>query len=76
VARIYAGILGPVAFLTCLVRGVVHAWTVEKALLVAWTSLLAFAALGSVIGWVAERILEEEVRGRIAAGSTESKPER
>ncbi len=66
-ARIYAGILGPVAFLTCLARGVVHAWSPEKALVVAWTSLLAFAVVGSLVGWVAERILEEEARGRIAA---------
>jgi hypothetical protein len=69
VARIYAGILGPLAFLTCLARGVLHAWSAEKALLVAWTSLLAFALLGSVIGWIAEWILEDEVRGRIAAAS-------
>ena len=74
-ARIYAGILGPVAFLTCLARGVLHAWSAEKALLVAWTSLLVFAALGSVIGWIAERILQEEARGRIAAGSGPSKPQ-
>jgi len=74
VARIYAGMLGPVAFLTCLARGLVHAWPAEKALLVAWTGLLAFTALGSMIGWIAERILEEDMRGRIAAGSDNVKP--
>jgi hypothetical protein len=42
-------------------------------LLVAWASLLAFAALGSAIGWIAERILEEEIRGRMAAGSDEAR---
>lgn len=73
-ARTYAGILGPVAFLMCLARGVLHAWPAEKALLVAWTSLLAFALLGSAIGWIAEWILEDEVRGRIAAGSDAAKP--
>jgi hypothetical protein len=46
-----------------------HAWPTENTLLVAWTNLLAFAALGAAIGWIAERIIEEEVRGRIAAGS-------
>jgi hypothetical protein len=70
VARIYAGMLGPVALLTCLARGALHAWPAEVTLLVAWTSLLAFAALGSAIGWTAERILEEEVRGVMAAGPT------
>ena len=72
--RIYAGMLGLVAFLTCLARGIVHEWPAEKSLLVAWTSLLAFAALGSIIGWIAERILEEEARARIAAGSDDAKP--
>jgi hypothetical protein len=77
VARIYAGMLGPVALLTSLARGALHAWPAEATLLVAWTSLLAFAALGSVIGWTAERILEEEVRGVMAAGpaGAESKTE-
>jgi len=77
VARIYAGILGPVALLVSLARGALHAWPVENTLLVAWTSLLVFAALGSAIGWFAERTVEEEVRGRMAAGSTgaESKTE-
>jgi hypothetical protein len=55
------------AFFTSSARGVVHAWPTEKTLLVAWTSLLAFAAAGLVIGWVAERIVDEEVRGRIVA---------
>lgn len=72
-ARLYAGILGCVAFATCLARGVVHAWPAEKAVLVAWTGLIAFAALGSLIGWIAERILEEEARGRIVAGPGQSK---
>jgi hypothetical protein len=75
VTRTYAGILGLVAFLTCLARGVVHAWAAEKALLIAWTSLLVFAGLGALIGWIAERIIEEEAHGRIAAGSDAAKPE-
>lgn len=69
-ARIYAGILGPLALLTSLARGVVHAWPTERTLLVAWTSLIAFAGLGAVIGWTAQRIVDEEVRGRIAADSS------
>jgi len=67
VARIYAGILGPLAFFTSLARGALHAWPTERTLLVAWTTLVAFAALGWVTGWLAERIVEEEVRGQIAA---------
>lgn len=66
-ARTYAGILGSLAFLISLARGLIHAWSVEKTLLVAWTTLLAFAVLGSAIGWFAQRIIDEEIRGRIAA---------
>jgi hypothetical protein len=75
VARTYAGILGPLAFLTSLARGAVHAWPTEQTLLVAWTSLLAFAAAGLLIGWIAERIVDEEVRRRITAESGGARPE-
>ena len=63
----YAGILGPLAFLTCLARGLIHGGGTETVLLTAWCSLLVFAAIGGVIGWVAERIVEDSVRGRISA---------
>ncbi len=75
VARTYAGILGPLALVTSLARGALHAWPTEKTLLVAWTTLLAFAALGWIAGWVAGRIVEDEVRGQIAAGVSEAPPE-
>lgn len=73
-ARMYAGILGPLAFVTCLARGVVHAWPADKALLVAWASLLAFALVGAAVGWIGEWILEDEVRARMAARSEAAKP--
>jgi len=75
VARIYAGILGPLAFLTSLARGVAHAWPAEKTLLVAWTTLVGFAALGWMTGWIAERIVVDEVRGQIAAELTGASPD-
>ncbi len=73
-ARMYAGILGPLAFVTCLARGVVHAWPADKALLVAWASLLAFALVGAAVGWIGERILEDELRARMDARSGGSRP--
>jgi hypothetical protein len=74
VARTYAGILGPLALFTSLVRGAVHAWSTEKTLLVAWTSLLVFAVLGWVVGWVAERVVDEEIRARMAVAPGNSRP--
>ena len=69
-ARIYAGVLGPLAFLICLARGALHAWDVETTVLCAWISLWGFAALGAVLGWLAGRIVEDEVRTRISAERT------
>jgi len=66
-ARTYAGILGPLAFLTVLARGLVGGGGTEAVLVHAWASLLAFAVLGCVIGWFAERTVREAVNGRIAA---------
>ena len=67
VARIYAGILGPLALLVCLARGVVHAWDAQTTLLWAWISLWVFAAVGAVLGWIAGRIVDDEIRSRISA---------
>jgi len=67
VAQAYAGILGPLAMLITLARGLLHGEAAEPVLLAAWLSLLAFAAAGYLIGWLAQRIVEEAVSSRIAA---------
>jgi hypothetical protein len=67
VARIYAGILGPLAFITSLIRGVMHGGTTESVLWTAWFCLLVFAAMGYVIGWIGQRTVEEAVSSRMAA---------
>ena len=66
-ARTYAGVFGPLAFLTSLARGLMHGGSTESVLMTAWCNLLVFAAIGCVIGWLAERIVEDSVRGRISA---------
>jgi len=66
VARIYAGVLGLLAFLTVLARSIVHPGPTDPALLRAWLSLLAFAAAGYVIGRIAEHTIDETVRSHIA----------
>jgi hypothetical protein len=67
VAQAYAGILGPLAFLTCLARGLTHGGGTLSTLLTAWCCLLAFSVVGCVVGWLAERIVEDSVRSRIVA---------
>ncbi len=66
-ARIFAGVLGPLALLISLARGAIHAWDVETTVLYAWISLWGFAALGAVLGWLAGRIVEDDLRTRISA---------
>lgn len=64
-ARTYAGILGLVALLTSLARGLIHAHQTDAILVGAWQSLLMFAAVGYLAGWIAGRIVEESVNTAI-----------
>lgn len=66
-ARIYAGILGPLALLTLLARGLTHGDHAPSILMAAWCGLLVFAPLGYVIGRLAEWLVEDSVRSRISA---------
>ena len=66
VARIYAGILGPLAMVTAIAHGLVHGWGAETTLWTAWLSLWAFALLGFVLGSLGEWMVEQSVRARIA----------
>ncbi len=66
-AHLYAGILGLLAFLTSVARGIIHGGGIESVLWAAWLSLLAFGVVGYTVGWLAERIVEDSVRGRILA---------
>jgi hypothetical protein len=52
-----------------------HDGGTESVLLGAWCSLLAFAAVGYVIGWVAGKTVEESVRGRIKAELAAEQPD-
>ena len=65
--RTYAGILGPLALLTSLVHGTMHGSTTLSVVWTAWCALLVLSALGYVLGWTAERVVEDAVQGRISA---------
>ena len=66
-AHVYAGILGPLAFLTVVARGFIHGGGPMSTLFTAWCGLLAFSAIGYVVGRLAAWIVEDSVRSRIAA---------
>ncbi len=66
-APVYAAILSVLAFLTAIARGVLHNGNPDTILTVAWLSLLVFAAVGYFAGRLAEWIVDESVRTRMAA---------
>ena len=63
--RAYAGILGLLAFGTVIARNLVDGGSVESAMIYASLALFAFAALGFVIGVLAERIVVEAITTRL-----------
>lgn len=65
--RVYAGILGPLAFLAVAVRGWKNGWPTESSLLSAWLAFVALAAIGYIVGRLAEWIVDESVRTRMLA---------
>jgi hypothetical protein len=65
VARQYAGILGLLALAVSLLRGLIAGSASEATLGTAWFNLLAFTAIGAVIGWLAERTVRDSVSGQI-----------
>ncbi len=73
-ARQYAGILGLLALMVSLMRGIIAGGASEATLWTAWLGLLAFTILGAVIGWLAERIVRESVSSRILSDLQEKKP--
>lgn len=64
-ARTYAGILGLLAFLTSLVRGLYHAQGPESLMGQACVHLAVFAIAGWAIGGCARWIVEDSVRQRL-----------
>jgi len=67
VGRAYAGVLGPLAMATMLAREASSSGNASTMLLHAWLSLVVFALLGSIIGFLAGRIVEDSVRTEMLA---------
>jgi hypothetical protein len=52
--------------LVTLARGLMHGGSAQAILWAAWLSLVAFAAAGYLVGWIAGWTVDEAVRRRIA----------
>ena len=72
--RIYAGILGPLAMMVIICRGIKDSAGLEGTLVLAIVALAVYAAIGSVVGQIAQATVDESVRLKIeqqlAHGST------
>jgi len=73
VARQYAGILGLLALVVSLLRGLMAGGSSEATLWTAWLALVAFTAIGAVIGWLAERIVRDSLSSQILSELHEQK---
>ena len=62
--RMYAGVLGPLAFTTILARSLVHGSGAEATLKTAILCLFAFTVIGYVAGRIADSIVIDSVRAR------------
>ncbi len=60
--RIYAGILGWVALVTLLARGLIHQSATGSVMLYATAAMFAVAAVGWIAGTIAETTIAESVR--------------
>jgi len=65
--RIYAGVLGTLAFVTVLARSLVQTGGVESSIWQAIVCLLLFALIGGALGQLAGWIVDDSVRARLAA---------
>lgn len=65
--RSYAGVLGPLAFATVLIRGALQAGGSESTLGTACLALWMFSAIGYVTGRIAEWIVEDSVTTKVSA---------
>ena len=65
--RKYAGILGPISFGTVIARSVIQGGDADSALMVACATLFAFAAIGYIVGTIAERTIVEAIQVKFHA---------
>ena len=64
-ARVYAGILGPLAMAVVIGRGWLATSGVEATLALALICLVVFSLVGACLGHIAENTMDESVRASI-----------
>jgi hypothetical protein len=72
--RMYAGILGALAFLLVLGRGLIHGADLETTARVACTGLVVMALVGAVVGRLAAWFIEQSICWQIQ-GELDARPQ-
>jgi hypothetical protein len=65
--RRYAAVLGLLAFATMLARGIADGGAWNAVLGPAIAALVVFATLGGTAGWLAEQMIDDDIRRRLSA---------
>jgi uncharacterized membrane protein YfcA len=61
--------------LTITASGLIHGRTSERVAWTAWIALIVFSAIGYVLGWIANRTVEDSVQAAISTHlDSESEP--
>ena len=63
--RVYAGVLGPLAMIVVICRGLASSGGVANTLSLATIYLAIFSVVGAVIGQIAQSTIDESVRARL-----------
>ena len=66
-AHTYAGVLGFLTFITCIVRGLLHGYGPDVVLRTACAGMAMFGVIGLVIGAWAQWIVKDSVESQLAA---------
>ena len=65
--RSYAGILGSIAMVTVMAHSLIHGHNILATLYAAPLALFAFAGVGLLIGYLADRTIVESIESRYRA---------
>ncbi len=73
-ARAYARTLGTLGMAVTLLRGASSGAGVEQAMIAGLAALAGMAAVGLIVGWIAQATIDESVRQRLEAELAETQP--
>jgi hypothetical protein len=65
--RTYAGVLGLLAFLVVIARGLIHHGSVSSTLTLALGAMFTFAGIGLVLGQMAAQTVADALRSQLVA---------